>query len=359
MTIIFGRQGKSVPVDSTDRLQSIWILFGPILLLILPTSSMGQVAERRTVLTEAVHATLAEEGPNTRLNNAVCSLCYAPDGSTLAVGLRDPNTILLLDSATLAVRDRLKGHVALISRLAFLPDGKTLVSSGHDGTIRIWDIATKRQRILLDQFQGKIRGLAISPDGKRIYSGEAALGFKGAAQVWDTENGKLLGSLKNENHGIEDLVVSPDGLILATASRDKTIRLWDLSTYTEKNIFDAKESFPNSIVFMPDGHSLAAVFFNDMSIRLFDTNTMRQRYRVETKAKSFLNMAVSPDGSTLATVDANRLQLWRSSDGSPLASIQDTGAIINAIRFSPDGRSVVVGGLSGTVRVYRIDRNNK
>lgn len=359
MRMTFDWQGVSAPVGRTSRLQPLWITFGSILLLAMPASSSGQDAGRRVTLTEAAHATLTVEDPKTRLSNAVCSFGYAPDGSTLAVGLRDPNSILLLDPATLAVRGRLDGHLALVSRLAFLPDGKTLVSSGHDGTIRLWDVATKRERLLLDQFQGNIRGLAISPDGKRIYSGEAIPGHKGAAQAWDAETGKLLGTLKNENHGVEDLAVSPDGLTLATASRDKTVRLWDLATYDQKGLFEAEESFPHGLAFLPDGRSLAAVFYKDMTIRLFDTATMREKYRVETKAQTFLHLAVPPDGSILATGDAYRLRLWRPSDGSPLASIPNTGGQINVVRFSPDGRSIVVGGSSGFVKVFRLDRDGK
>jgi WD40 repeat protein len=154
------------------------------------------------------------------------------------------------------------------------------------------------------------------------------------------------------------VIVSPDGLTLATTSRDKTIRLWDLATDAQKNLFDAKGPFANHLAYMPDGKSLVAVF-NDKTIRLFDVATMSQKYQIETTAQTFLYLTVSPDGSILATADTNRLQLWRSSDGTPLASVPDTGGRIAAIQFSPDGRSVVMGGPSGFIRVFRLDHDPK
>jgi WD40 repeat protein len=333
-------------------------LFVLVAVLVQPCSSPGQDVASQVKLTETARATLVPVPPVEGQFNSVSALGYAPDGSTLAVGMRKPNLVLLLDSATLVEQGRLDGHLALVSRVVFSPDGKALVSAGHDGTVRIWDIATKRQRLLLDQFQGNVRGLAISPDGKRIFTGETSRGLKGTAQVWDAQDGRLLGSLSNYDHSIEYVSVSPDGQTLATCSRDQTVRLWDLATYKQKNIFDAKGPFANELAFLPDGKNLAAVF-DDKTIRLFDVATLRQKYQIVTTAQSFLYLAVSPDGSILATADTNRLQLWRSSDGSPLASVPDTGGRIAAIRFSPDGRSVAVGGPSGFLSVFRLDFENK
>jgi dipeptidyl aminopeptidase/acylaminoacyl peptidase len=336
------------------------VLFGMVLVLSQPSSSAGQDAAQRITLVETARATLTEADPVGNLSNSVSALGYSPDGSMLAAGMLNPNSVLLLDPATLAVRDRLEGHTALVSRVVFSPDGKTLVSSGHDGTVRVWDLATKRQRLLLDQFAEKrIRGLGISPDGKRIFTGEMLPRGKETGHAWDAQDGRLLGSLAYFQ-GIECLAVSPDGLTLATASRDKTIRLWDLATYTQKDLFDAKGPFASDLAYMPDGKSLAAVF-TDKTIRVFDVATMSQKYQIETTAQIFLFLTVSPDGSILATADGFgvRLQLWRSSDGSPLASIPDTGGRIAAIQFSPDGRSVVVCGPSGFIRVFRLDRDRK
>ena len=346
------RQSSALPTRKSRRVSG-WVWVGLASLLIPTASTSGQDAPVGVTLTETARANLAAQPPGKRPDHIVTSLAYSADGQSLAVGLHTPFTILLLEAATLAVRGQFEGHLGLVSRVAFTPDGKTLVSAGHDGTVRVWDIATRRERLLIDQFQGNVRGLALSPDGTTVYTGEMIPGLKGTAQAWDLATGRLLGAPANYDHGIEDLTVSPDGRTLATTSRDQTIRLWDLPMFTPQASFDAQGPFASDLAFNTDGTSLAAVY-DDKTLRLFDLPTLRPRYQIKTDAPSFLQLAIAPDGSTLATTDSNRLRLWRLADGSPLASMPEIGEHIFAIQFSPDGRSVVVGGMPRLLRVYRV-----
>ena len=329
-----------------------------VLPLILTAVARGQDAPPRVTLTEAARVSLAEHPEAKRPDHVVSALAYSADGRTLAVGLLNPHIILLLDPVTLATRGELVGHLGLVAQVVFTPDGQTLVSAGHDGTVRVWDVAARRERQTIDQFQGNVRGLALSPDGTRIYTGEAIPGAKGKAQSWDLATGRLLGGPVDYDHGIEALALSPDGRTMATSSRDRTIRLWDTTTWTQTASFDAEKPFANDLAFAPDGRSLAAAF-DDQSLRLVDLPKLEPRVVKTLGGGSFLYLDVAPVGATLAQADSNRLRLWDLADGTPLGEVAETGGKVYAIRFAPDGRSIAVGGRPGFVRVYRVDPTGK
>ncbi|MFL5339464.1 MAG: WD40 repeat domain-containing protein, partial [Gemmataceae bacterium] len=211
-------------------------------------------------------------------------LAFSPTGDTLAAGCA-----AWWGSAPQVRRWRIngdeltpfRGHTAQITALAYSPDGQTLATGSRDRSICLWDTQTGRERggfanrviDFLRQFglgksdedlrssvayENEFRALAFAPDGRTL---AAAAGWR--ATLWDVATGRLLANLKGHTKQVDCVAFAPDGRTLATASRDGTVRFWDVSSadggavgLTATYSWDVGKVY--SVAFAPDGLRAAA-----------------------------------------------------------------------------------------------------
>ena len=244
----------------------------------------------------------------------------------------------------------LTGHTSAVLSIVFSPDGKTLASGSTDETIRLWDVATGRQKQML-KVGGGYR-IAFSPDSKTLASSSGG----GAAVhnriiLWDVATGRQKQTLKGHRDAVSSVAFSPDGKTLASGSRDKTILLWDVVTGKQKQTLKKEKWYHvshevNSVAFSPDGKTLASGHDGTGTILLWDIATGKQKQTLKGPSSGVYSVAFSPDGKTLAAGDGWRegnVCLLDVATGKQKQKLMGHGSRVNSVAFSPDGKTLASG----------------
>ena len=150
------------------------------------------------------------------------AVAFSSDGRVLASGNSD-GTIDLWDVATRKRIDTLAAHAGLVARFAFSPDGAALASSSwQDHDVKVWDVASRQLKHVLSGHTDKVGSVEFSPNGNWIASASSDTTVK----LWDADTGRLVRSFSNPDR-MFGLAFSPDGKRLAAGGFFQTVRIWD------------------------------------------------------------------------------------------------------------------------------------
>src|SRR5258706_5658879 len=160
-----------------------------------------------------------------------------------------------------------------------------------------------------------------------------AICIKGLESNWSS----CLMTLRKHSDRVTTVVSSPDGGLLASASDDETIKLWDPHTGEHLRTLEGHSSKVTSVTFSPHGGLLASGSW-DKTIKLWDPHTGEHLRTLEGHSSEVASVAFSPHGWHLASGSWDRtIKLWDPHAGEHLRTLVDHSSELTYVAFSPDG----------------------
>ncbi|KAK7579441.1 hypothetical protein V3481_015239 [Fusarium oxysporum f. sp. vasinfectum] len=200
----------------------------------------------------------------------------------------------------------LRGHTDRVTLVSFSRDSTLLASSSYDKTVRVWRV-DNGDCVQILRYKATVKALTFFPSSRLLVTA-----IYSEIQVWDIATGECIQELSGHRDWVTHVAFSPDSKLMASASEDETVRLWQVGD--DERIRNKNSS---------DG--------------------------------SILAWTVSTNRALIASVSNDHVQLWRTDNGECTQKLKGHDDSILSVTFSPNTRFLASSSYDGTVRLWKVD----
>jgi len=277
----------------------------------------------------------------------VSSLAWSPDGASLA-SAGDDGTVRIWDVGSSSERGVLEFHDSRVWGFAWSPNGASLASVDSDWTLSVWDMASLSVSAQVRDLNG-VESLAWSPDGMSI----ATAGSDGTVVCWDVLSSSELARLPSHNGTLESVAWLPNRTsgAVGVVSADGVVKVWDMALSAEVTRFQGHTSTPVRVAWSSDG-AIVAIRGDDRTVRVWDLESSSERAHLHHDTH-VLDLACHQNGATVATVGSDEtVRMWDVASSSERARLEGYRGCVVSVAWSPHGQYLAVAGPDDTVRVW-------
>ena len=262
---------------------------------------------------------------------------------------------LALAQQSATISGTLDGHAEAAYAVAWTPDGKSVVSGGFDKSVRIWDVASRKETRRFDGHTGLVLTVAVDKDGKQILSGS----LDKTAKVWEIPPAGPSKVFADNPGRVRSIAQSPDGKQFAAAA-GKVVRIWDVETSRPIRDLSGATDDVESVAWSADG-SLVASGDKAKMIRFWNPADGSARGTIETPSDTVLGLAFLPDNRHLISAGSDGIaRLWEWPDSPMLMPVavrtfEGHKGPIHGLATSADGKTLATASADKSVKVFEVD----
>jgi len=293
---------------------------------------------------------------------------WSKSGRLAVLGDIGAEGVWIYDTGNLSLAPRQYQTNVRMSRAVFgMGEGQAdlLLLGSSEGTLHLWDLSPESrliERLVLNGHDSAITALALAPVGGRIassggiaFAATLDAGNQYAVLVWDVNSVQQLFALRGHTEVVTAMAFSPDGMTLATASLDKSVRLWDMANGQQIARIDANAG-ATALMFNPNGSTLAVGYEDGSTLALSLIGGISAGPLLATHNGGVTALAFTPDGGTLVSAGLDASLAARSAasllnnEAASRFALPLDGA--DALALSPDGSAVAIPLRFSKLRVF-------
>ena len=281
----------------------------------------------------------------------VTAVAFNHDGSLLATS--GYHEVILWNVADGAIARRITNVAERVYDIEFTKDGATMVvaagTPAQIGEVKLFNVADGNVTGDLVRTDDAVFGIALSPDGTKL----ATAGADRAIRVFELATQKQVLNIEDHADWVMDVAWSPDGKKLASASRDKTSKVFDATTGDSLVTFNGHGDAVYSVGFSTDGAQVVTAG-NDKQIRIWQTADAKAVRNMGFGGEVF-RVSITADGQVYSCSADKTARSHKVADGAAVKTFNGHTDWVYSVAVHPVTKRVAAGSYNGEVRIWNVD----